>query len=99
MEQHAVVLDVSRYRPADGKRDEMLAEMKKIADRANAADGCFGAQVCISSSDKDAIVAVSRWKARAALETFAKEVEAMGSRAQLTQLLNGRAEHENLTPI
>ncbi len=99
MEQHAVVLDVSRYRPADGKRDEMLAEMKRIAERVSAADGCFGTQVCVSSSDKDAIVAVSRWKSRAALEAFAKEVEAIGSRERLMSLLNGRAEHENLIPI
>ena len=99
MEEHAVVLDVSRYRPADGKREEMITEMKKIAARANQADGCFGAQVCVSNSDKDSLVAVSRWKSRAALEKFSGEVQSMASRDKLTQLLAGRAEHEHLTPV
>lgn len=99
MEEHAVVLDVSRYRPADGKRDEMLSEMKKIAERASKAAGCFGAQVCTSSSDEHSIVAVSRWKSRAALDAFSKDVQAMASRDRLTQLLDGRAQHEHLTPV
>ena len=99
MEEHAVVLDVSRYRPADGKRDEMLAEMKKIAERATQADGCFGAQVCVSNSEKGVLVAVSRWKSRQALEKFSTEVQSMASRDKLTQLLAGRAEHEHLTPV
>ena len=99
MEEHAVVLDVSRYRPAPGKREEMLAEMKKIAERANQADGCFGAQICVSSSDKESIVAVSRWKSRASLERFSGEVQSIASRDKLTELLDGRAHHEHLTPV
>jgi quinol monooxygenase YgiN len=99
MEQHAVVLDVSRYRPAAGKRDEMLAEMKKIAERANEADGCFGAQICVSNSDKDSLVAVSRWKSRGALEKFSDEVQSIASRDRLAELLDGRAQHEHLTPV
>ena len=98
-EKHAVVLDVSRYRPAAGKRDEMLTEMKKIADHASKADGCFGAQVCVSSSDKDSLIAVSRWKSRASLEEFSRDMRAKASRDRLTQLLDGRAQHEHLTPV
>jgi quinol monooxygenase YgiN len=99
MEEHAVVVDVSRYRPADGRRDEMVAEMRKIAARAAQAEGCFGAQVCVSSSDKDSLVAVSRWKSRQALEKFAGELQSIASRDRLTQLLAGRAQHEHLTPL
>ena len=99
MDEHAAVLDVSRYRPADGKREEMLAEMRKIADRANKAEGCFGAQVCTSNSDPGTLVAVSRWKSRQALEKFSSEVVTMASREKLTDLLGGRAHHEHLTPV
>jgi quinol monooxygenase YgiN len=89
MEQHAVVVEVSRYRPAAGKRDEMLTQMKKLAERASRADGCFGAQVCVSSSDKDSLIAVSRWKSRASLDEF----------LQQAQSIDGRVEHEQLTPV
>jgi quinol monooxygenase YgiN len=99
MEQHAVIVDVSRYRPADGKREEMITEMKKIAARAAEADGCFGAQVCVSSSDKESLIAVSRWKSRASLEKFSSEVQSIASRDRLTQLVAGHAQHEHLTPV
>jgi quinol monooxygenase YgiN len=99
MEEHAAVLDVSRYRPADGKREEMLTEMKKIAARATEADGCFGAQVCSSNSDKGTLIAVSRWKSRQALEAFSNEVQSITSQKRLTDLLDGRAHHEHLTPV
>ncbi len=99
MDEHAAVVDVSRYRPADGKREEMLAEMKKIAERATRSEGCFGAQVCTSSSDSGAFVAVSRWKSRQALEKFSGEVATRASQERLTDLLGGRAQHEHLTPV
>jgi quinol monooxygenase YgiN len=99
MDEHAAVLDVSRYRPADGKRDEMVAEMKKIAARATQAEGCFGAQVCTSNSDPGVVVAVSRWKSRQALEKFSGEVRTIAAREKLTELLGGHAQHEHLTPV
>jgi quinol monooxygenase YgiN len=99
MDEHASVVDVSRYRPADGKRDEMIAEMKKIAERASKSEGCFGAQVCTSNSDSGALVAVSRWKSRQALEKFSSEVQSVAARDKLTELLGGRAQHEHLTPL
>ena len=73
--------------------------MKKIAERASQADGCFGAQVCLSSTDEGSLIAVSRWKSRASLEKFSSEVQSMASRDKLTQLLAGRAQHEHLTPV
>ena len=99
MEEHAVVLDVSRYRPAEGRRDDLLAQMKKIAERANKAEGCFGAQVCTSNSDSGVLVAVSRWKSAQALDRFASDVATAAARDKLTDLLGGRAQHEHLTPI
>lgn len=99
MDEHAAVVDVSRYRPADGKRDEMLAEMKKIAERATRAEGCFGAQVCTSNADPNSLVAISRWKSRQAIEKFSGEVQSLASRDRLTELLGGRAQHEHLSPV
>jgi quinol monooxygenase YgiN len=99
MEEHAVVVDVSRYRPAAGKRDELVAQMKKIARQAGTADGCFGAQVCTSDGDGEMLVAVSRWKSAQALDAFARDVATMAAREKLTALLGGRAQHEHLTPV
>jgi quinol monooxygenase YgiN len=99
MEEHAVVVDVSRYRPASGKRDELVAQMKKIAERAGKAEGCFGAQVCTSNGDSGELVAVSRWKSAQALDAFARDVATTAAREKLTELLGGRAQHEHLTPI
>ncbi|TMC10244.1 MAG: hypothetical protein E6I42_04530 [Chloroflexi bacterium] len=99
MEEHAVVLDVSRYRPVPGKRDDLLAQMKTIAERASKAEGCFGAQVCTSNGDSDVLVAVSRWKSAQDLDSFARDVATAAARDKLTDLLGGRAQHEHLTPI
>jgi quinol monooxygenase YgiN len=99
MEEHAAVVDVSRYRPAPGKRDDLLAQMKKIAEQASKADGCFGAQVCTSNGDGGVLVAVSRWKSAQALDTFARDVATAAARDKLTDLLGGRAQHEHLTPV
>src|ERR1051326_53393 len=99
MEEHAVVVDVSRYQPAPGKRDERAAEMKRIAERASKAEGCFGAQVCTSNGDGGVLVAVSRWRSAQALDAFARDVSTLAAREKLTELLGGRAHHEHLTPI
>lgn len=99
MTEHAAVVDVSRYRPAGGKRDELISGMKRIASRAAQAEGCFGAQVCSSSGDPDTLVAVSRWRSAEALEAFGREADSIAERERLTELLAGAGDHEHLTPI
>ncbi len=101
MTEHAAVIDISRYYPAPGKRDELLRAMKQMADRAASSDGCFGAQACDSDQDEEALVAVSRWESQSSLDSFAQSPEFVREREQLTSLLSKLskpAHREHLRP-
>lgn len=98
MAEHAVVLDVSRYQPASGRREELISGMKRIAARAAQSEGCFGAQVCTSNEDPNTLVAVSRWRSAEALDAFGRMADSIAERERLTELLAGPADHEHLTP-
>jgi len=56
MTEHAGLIQVTTFRPAPGRRDEVLALRAQTQERA-AADGCFGAQTCTVDEDPDAVVA------------------------------------------
>src|SRR5436190_23901072 len=64
MAEHAGLIQVTTFRPAPGRRDELLALCAETQERAAAADGCFGAQTCTADEDPDAVVAISRWRDR-----------------------------------
>src|SRR6185437_5474682 len=70
MTEHAGLIQVTTFRPAPGRRDEVLALCAETQQRAAAADGCFGAQTCTVDEDPDAVVAISRWRDRHSLEAF-----------------------------
>ena len=70
MTEHAGLIQVTTFRPAPGRRDELLALCAETQQRAAAADGCFGAQTCTVDEDPDAVVAISRWRDRHSLEAF-----------------------------
>lgn len=97
MADHATVVDVSRYYPADGKRDGLLNAMHRLADTVSKAPGCFGSQVCTSDQDPDALIAVSRWESAAALQSFAESPEFVDERQGLTDLLGKESVREHLT--
>jgi quinol monooxygenase YgiN len=99
MADHAAVINVSRYRPVAGKREELLSAMKRMADQASKAKGCFGAQACRSDADPEEIVAVSRWESRQALEAFSGTADDTANDDQLKALLAGPAQRENLQPV
>lgn len=99
MVEHAVVINVSRYVAAPGRRDELAAAMRRMAERAAEQAACFGAQTCDSDRDRDALVAVSRWRSPAALQEFHETAASIAEREHLTALLAAPAEHENLTPV
>jgi len=98
MTEHAAVIDVSRYYPAPGKRDELTHAMKQMAERAASSEGCFGAQACGSDQDEEALVAVSRWDSQSSLDRFAQSPEFVDAREQLTSLLSKPARREHLRP-
>src|SRR5437773_5535281 len=70
MTEHAGLIQVTTFRPAPGRRDEVLALCAETQQRAAAADGCFGAQTCTVDEEPDAMVAISRWHDRHSLEAF-----------------------------
>jgi quinol monooxygenase YgiN len=70
MTEHAGLIQVTTFRPAPGRRDEVLALCAETQERAAAADGCFGAQTCTVHDDPDAVVTISRWRNRHSLEAF-----------------------------
>ena len=92
------MIDVSRYYPAPGKRDELLTAMKKMADRAASSKGCFGAQACESDQERDALVAISRWDSESSLDNFAQSPDFIHERERLTSLLSRPAHREHLRP-
>ncbi len=70
MTEHAGLIQVTTFRPASGRRDELLVLCAETQERAAAAGGCFGAQTCTVQEDPDAVVAISRWRDRPSLEAF-----------------------------
>ena len=70
MTEHAGLIQVTTFRAAPGRRDEVLALCARTQERAAAADGCFGAQTCTVDQDPDAVAAISRWRDRRSLEAF-----------------------------
>jgi quinol monooxygenase YgiN len=97
--EHAAVINVSRYRPAPGKREDLLRAMTQMAERASGAPGCFGAQACSSDRDHEDLIAISRWESRQALEAFSGTAASTADREHLQGLLGGPAQRENLTPV
>ena len=70
MAEHAGLIQVTTFRAAAGRRDELLALCAETQERAATADGCFGAQTCTAEEDPDAVVTISRWRDRHSLEAF-----------------------------
>lgn len=92
------MIDVSRYYSAQGKRHELLAAMKTLAEKAASSKGCFGAQACESDHDGQALVAISRWASQSDLDAFANSKDFVHERERLTSLLAKQAQREHLRP-
>lgn len=98
MTEHAGLIQVITFRPAPGRRDEVLALCAETQERTAAADGCFGAQACTVDDDPDAVVAISRWRDRHSLEAF--QAAAGGSSPILPgDMLTGAPVTRQYTPV
>ena len=98
MDDHAAVINLSRYHPAAGRRDELLGAMRAIAAQLSSVQGCFGAQACVSDVDPEVLVAVSRWASAEALRAQTGSQAFQAELDRLRVLLDRPAAHENLTP-
>ncbi|MBV9278744.1 MAG: antibiotic biosynthesis monooxygenase [Chloroflexi bacterium] len=95
----AAVVDVSRYYPGPGQGEALLDAMRRVASKASAAEGCFGAQVCQSDQDGEALVAISRWASASAMEAFANSSAFVEEREHFASLLARPAQREHLRPV
>ena len=98
MPEHAAIIDVSRYYPSPGKREELLDAMRTLASSASSRPGCFGAQACESDEDGATLVAISRWASEEMMEDFANSPDFVREREQLTSLLARPASREHFRP-
>jgi quinol monooxygenase YgiN len=96
--EHASVIRVTRFQPAPGKREELVRRLEEGAEQMRQMDGCFGSQICASDQSSEAIVAVSRWASRAALDQFVQQ-SATQRNDVAQQLASGPPTSEHLTPI
>ena len=99
MTERSAIIDISRYHPAAGQREALLDVMRRMASKAAAAEGCFGAQVCEADQDSEELVAVSRWASRDAMDAFASSPGFVEERERFTALLARPSEHEHLRPL
>jgi quinol monooxygenase YgiN len=81
MAEHANVVRMARFRPASGRREELVDRLQSGVDAIRQRDGCFGAQICTVREDPDVVVVLSRWANQAALDQFLSETTAQRSEA------------------
>ena len=98
MTEHASMIQVITFRPAPGRRDEVLAVCAEAQQRAAAAEGCFGAQTCTVDEDPDAVVAISRWRDRPSLEAF-QAAEGSDPPIRAGEALTDRPVTRRYTPV
>jgi quinol monooxygenase YgiN len=81
MAEHANVVRVVRFRPAAGRRDELVNRLQIGVQGIRQMEGCFGAQICAVREEPDVIVAISRWASQAALDQFLSSTTAQRAEA------------------
>jgi quinol monooxygenase YgiN len=95
--EHASVIRVAHFQPADGQRDALVARLEQAAVTVRAMDGCFGMQVCAVRESPNEVAMVSRWASQAALEQFTAYLASSG--ADLGDLAVGQARVEHFVPL
>jgi quinol monooxygenase YgiN len=95
--EHASVVRIIRFKPASGKRDELIALLQEGAEQIRQMDGCFGVQVCAVREAPDEVASISRWASQSALEAFIQASQTQ--RPALNALAAEAPVTEHLTPI
>lgn len=91
MTEHARVIRIAKFRPDPGRRQELLARLRELADVLRPLPGLFGVQVCTLHEDNEWLVLVSRWHNEDAMKAQGNEAIA----AILTSLA-GLVEREEI---
>jgi quinol monooxygenase YgiN len=96
--EHAHVVRIGRFPPADGHQADVVRLVGALAEAARSAKGCFGAQVMKSDRD-DAVVLISRWESGDALTRWTDSTAFLSIRAQLDRNLMRFPAFEHFTSI
>lgn len=97
MAEHASVIRVIRFKPAAGKRDELVSVLEQGAEQIRQLEGCFGVQICAVREAPDEVASISRWASQSALDAFLRSSEQQ--RGGLNNLAAAPPVLEHLTPI
>jgi|SRR5579859_4401903 len=97
MAEHASVIRVTRFQPAPGKRDELVARLESGAEAIRQLDGCFGVQICTIREVPGIVASISRWASQSAVDQFLQSTATQ--RAELTTMTAGPPTTEHLTPV
>ena len=57
-----MVLVIARFRPRDGRRDDLLALLAEVQEASRADDGCLNYGYYESITDASSFVAVEEWR-------------------------------------
>ena len=94
---HATLVRVTHFYPSAGNRETVSGLLKEIANSARNAPGCFGGQICSSDQDPDAVVAISRWQDKEAMEKFHASPDFTGLLREIQPALSRPSRTEHLT--
>ena len=97
MAEHASVIRITRFKPGEGKRQELVSVLERGAEQIRQMDGCFGVQICTLREAPDQVASISRWASQSALDAFLKASESQ--RGEVSGLAAGAPVTEHLTPI
>lgn len=97
MAEHATVIRVIRFKPAPGKREELISTLEDGAEQIAQMEGCFGVQVCTIREAPDEVASISRWASQSALDAFLRTSEPQ--RGGVNALASAPPVTEHLTPI
>jgi heme-degrading monooxygenase HmoA len=95
--EHAAVIRVIRFKPAAGKRDELVSTLERGAEQIRQMEGCFGVQICAVREASDEVASISRWASQSALDQFLRASEPR--RGEVNALAAAPPVTEHFTPI
>ena len=97
MSEHAHLIQVTTFHPAQGQREAVLSVCREAEDRFRDTEGCFGAQVCSVSEEPEWVAIVSRWDDPRALEKT--DAIIAQHRDRMRDLIREQPRGYHMTPI
>jgi quinol monooxygenase YgiN len=87
-----VIVVIARFRPAPGRRDELLALLEEVQEASRADDGCLNYGYYSEIVDSERFIAVEEWRDTEALASHLRQPHVARLIAALPELAQGRLE-------